>query len=747
MAQLTAVAVEKKQILSRDKRLLRASMPQIQREDINQIRAAFNYALEAHRTMRRKSGEPYIFHPLSVAQIVAEEIGLGSVSIISAILHDVVEDTDISIENIRNEFGTKISEIIEGLTKISKVSSQTESMQAENFRKLLLTLADDVRVILIKIADRLHNMRTLDAMKEHKQLKIASETLFLYAPIAYRLGLYAIKTELEDLAMKYLEPDTYKSISSKLKASEKERDLYIKEFITPLRQELSLKGFDFEIFGRPKSIYSIWNKMKTKGVEFNDVYDIFAIRIIMKSAEETEKADCWTAYSLVTDLYRPNPDRLRDWISMSKSNGYEALHTTVMGPKGKWVEIQIRSERMNEIAEKGIAAHWKYKESSFDSGLDLWLKKIHEILANPEPDSLEFLDNIKLNLFSEEIYIFTPKGDLKILPQNATPVDLAFEIHTDIGLKCIGAKVNYKLMPLNHKMSNGDQVEIITSAVQKPQETWLDFVVTSKAQTGIVDFLKREKKEHAEKGKKILEKKFKKYKVTFNRGNLLELKKAYHQVTDTDLFSNIALGNIKVEDFNNFKIVNDKLIYKKRVWGTDQMAIDSQIKDTLLKNANQLSFGSEEENINYDLAHCCEPIPGDEIVAIITEGDKSKTRKSKKVQNDLEIHKTNCRNAIELMSKYGNRIVKTKWTDQHEVAFLTGLKITGLDEPGTIYRITKVISGHLKINIQSITIEGKDGEFEGRITLFVNTTTDLDKLIKKLKVLTGISSVTKIEVV
>ncbi|RZK76186.1 MAG: bifunctional (p)ppGpp synthetase/guanosine-3',5'-bis(diphosphate) 3'-pyrophosphohydrolase, partial [Pedobacter sp.] len=533
---------EKLEILKRYRALLRACKPTMQRGDKKEIRKAFDMALESHKNMRRKSGEPYIYHPIAVAQIAAEEIGLGTTSIVCALLHDVVEDTDITLEDIEREFGKKTAKIIDGLTKISGVFDYNSSLQAENFRKMLLTLADDVRVILIKLADRLHNMRTMDFMPRQKQLKIASETIYLYAPLAHRLGLYAIKSELEDLSMKYLEPDTYKYIATQLNEKKAERSLFIKRFVDPINEILAEQGLTASIYGRPKSIHSIWNKMKSKNIPFEEVYDLFAIRIILDSLPEHEKADCWKAYSIVTDLYRPNPDRLRDWVSSPKGNGYESLHTTVMGPKGQWVEVQIRTLRMNEIAEKGFAAHWKYKESSSDNGLDQWITKVREMLNNPEANALDFLDDFKMNLFSDEIFIFTPKGALLQLPLGATALDFAFEIHTDVGAKCIGAKVNHKLVPLSYKLQNGDQVEIITSSKQTPKEDWLNTVVTAKAKSKIKSSLKEEKRKVAEMGKEALERKLKSLKITYNTDNINKISYFFKLPSTQELFIAVAQG-------------------------------------------------------------------------------------------------------------------------------------------------------------------------------------------------------------
>ncbi|MBK9455535.1 MAG: bifunctional (p)ppGpp synthetase/guanosine-3',5'-bis(diphosphate) 3'-pyrophosphohydrolase [Bacteroidetes bacterium] len=561
---------EKKLILKEYKNLLRGLRNNMTGAERKQIRLAFEMAVDAHKNMRRKSGEPYIIHPLRVAQIVVNEMGLGATAAICALLHDVVEDTELTLDDIKREFGIKVSRIIDGLTKVSGVFDLTSSIQAENFKKLLLTLADDVRVILIKIADRLHNMRTMDSMPRKKQLKIASETLYLYAPLAHRLGFYAIKSELEDLGMKYQEAEAYKDIAKRLAETKRERTRYMNEFMKPLHERLEKDDFKFEMYGRPKSIYSIYNKIKNKGVTFDEVYDLFAIRIILETPVDHEKADCWRVYSMVTELYHPNPDRLRDWISTPKANGYESLHTTVMGPKGKWVEVQIRTRRMDEIAEKGFAAHWKYKEGSNDKALDTWLREIRELLRNPEFNALEFLDDFRLNLFSKEIYVFTPKGDLKILPQGATALDFAFEIHTDVGYHCIGAKVNHRLIPISHMLNNGDQVEIITSKKQKPNEDWLNFLITSRARSKVKNALKEEKRAVAMEGKTVLEKRLKNMKVEFFDKNIQLLMEYYHQPTSMELYYRISTKDIKLKELKDFTVQGGKLIPpvvdKKAVW-------------------------------------------------------------------------------------------------------------------------------------------------------------------------------------
>lgn len=723
---------EKKEILKRYRALLRACKPTMQKGDKRMIRLAFDMALESHQDMRRKSGEPYIYHPIAVAQIAAEEIGLGTTSIVCALLHDVVEDTDITLEDIEREFGKKVTKIIDGLTKIAGVFDYNSSLQAENFRKMLLTLADDVRVILIKLADRLHNMRTMDFMPRDKQLKISSETVYLYAPLAHRLGLYMIKSELEDLSMKYMEPVTYKFIAQQLNEKRAERENFIKAFIAPIKEILNEQGLEADVYGRPKSIHSIWSKMRKKNIPFDEVYDLFAIRIILNSKPENEKADCWKAYSIVTDLYHPNPDRLRDWISSPRANGYESLHTTVMGPRGQWVEVQIRTNRMNEIAEKGFAAHWKYKEEpNSDSGLDQWIHKVRELLSNPEANALDFLDDFKMNLFSDEIFIFTPKGALIQLPVNATALDFAFEIHTDIGASCIGAKVNHKLVPLSHKLQNGDQVEIITSGKQSPKEDWLSFVVTAKAKSKIKSSLKEEKRKIAEQGKEILERKLKSLKITYNTDNLYKLSYYFKLPTTLDLFFNVAQGKIDIKHLKEFA-ASEKVVENK------PEKIEPVYNDLLTKKVKSaendtLLIGEDLQKLDYKLSSCCNPIPGDDVFGFVTVGD------------GIKIHRTNCPNAAKLMSNYGYRIVKARWNSQKELAFLTGLHITGIDEVGLINKITTVISNDFKVNMRSITVDTNDGIFEGSIMVYVNNTKHLDNLINKLKEVVGVSSVTRFD--
>ena len=723
---------EKKEILKRYRALLRACKSTMQKGDKRMIRLAFDMALESHQNMRRKSGEPYIYHPIAVAQIAAEEIGLGTTSIVCALLHDVVEDTDIALDDIEREFGKKVTKIIDGLTKISGVFDYNSSLQAENFRKMLLTLADDVRVILIKLADRLHNMRTMEFMPRDKQLKISSETVYLYAPLAHRLGLYTLKSELEDLSMKYMEPVTYKFIAQQLNEKKAERENFITDFISPIKEILNEQGLDADVYGRPKSIHSIWTKMRKKNIPFDEVYDLFAIRIILNSKPENEKSDCWKAYSIVTDLYHPNPDRLRDWISSPRANGYESLHTTVMGPRGQWVEVQIRTTRMNEIAEKGFAAHWKYKEEpNNDSGLDQWIHKVRELLSNPEANARDFLDDFKMNLFSDEIFIFTPKGSLIQLPVNATALDFAFEIHTDIGASCIGAKVNHKLVPLSYKLQNGDQVEIITSSKQSPKEDWLNFVVTAKAKSKIKSSLKEEKRKIAENGKEILERKLKSLKVTYNSDNLYKLSYFFKLPSTLDLFYNVAQGIIDVKQLKEF-VASEKIVENKpeKIEFVPNEQFNKKVKGD---DSDTLLIGEDLQKLDYKLSACCNPIPGDDVFGFVTVGD------------GIKIHRTNCPNAAKLMANYGYRIVKAKWNSQKELAFLTGLHITGIDDVGLINKITTVISSDFKVNMRSITVDTDDGIFEGSIMVYVNNTKHLDNLILKLKEVVGVSSVTRFD--
>lgn len=732
---------EKKMILREYRALLRSLKQRLKKGDKDLLRRAFEIAVDAHKDMRRKSGEPYILHPLAVAQIVVDEIGLGVTSAICALLHDVVEDTELTLEDIEREFGASYAKIIDGLTKISNVVDlkADTTIQAENFRKILLTLADDPRVILIKLADRLHNMRTLDSMKREKQLKISSETTYIYSPLAHRLGLYEIKSELEDLALKFTQPEVFLEISQGLKDTKRDRTKYINEFIKPVKEQLELNGFNFEIFGRPKAIHSIWNKMRTKHVSFDEVYDLFAIRIILNSHPQNEKGDCWKAYSIITNFYRPSTERLRDWISVPKGNGYEALHTTVMGPGGRWVEVQIRTKRMNEIAEKGLAAHWKYKEGDTGKGeskLDHFLQHLREILSNPETDTLDFLQDFKLDLFTEEIYIYTPKGEMKVLPKGATALDFAFDVHSELGARCIGAKVNYKLVPLSYELKSGDQVEIITSSKQKPSEDWLNFVTTGKAKSRIKYYLKEEKRKIGEDGREILARKLDHMHVPLSAANINELCIYFKKPSMLDLFYGVAVGSIDLKDLKGLTIVGDKLVQPVKEVKIEQKPHTEEIKPAAAKQAKGaelIIFGESSDKILYKLAQCCQPIPGDDVFGFVTSGD------------GLKIHRTDCPNAAQLLANYGHRIVRTKWAINKEISFLSGVRVTGLDDVGVIHNITNIISGDLQMNMRSMTMESKDGVFEGTFMVFVHDREELDELCVRLSKLKSISKVERLE--
>lgn len=721
---------EKKEILRQYRALLRVLKARLKPGDKELLRRAFEISAEAHRTMRRKSGEPYILHPLAVAKICAEEIGLGIRSTICALLHDTVEDTDVSLQDIEMEFGNEIARIVDGLTKIATVMDTNTSKQAENFKKILLTLTDDPRVILIKLADRLHNMRTLDCMKRDKQLKIASETVYVYAPLAHRMGLYNIKVEMEDLAMKYMEPDTYRYIAQKLQETKRERTRYINDFIRPLREKLEKEGFDFEIYGRPKSIHSIWTKIKKKGVAFEEVYDLFAIRIIVNTTPDKEKELCWKVYSIITDEYNPSPERLRDWLSNPKSNGYEALHTTVMGPQGKWVEVQIRTRRMNEIAERGLAAHYKYKEGKEDENrFEKWFEQIRETLSNEETNSLDFLQDFKTSFLAEEIYVYTPKGDIKMLPVGASALDFAFSVHTAVGTRCIGAKVNHKLVPISYKLRSGDQIEIITSAKQKPNSEWLNHVVTTRARSKIKDSLKEEKRKIAEEGKYTLQRKLESMSVPFNPANLDEIAAFYKISGHLDLLYEIAIKKIDLRELKDFAVQGEKLIAPRPQKVIEEKAEQDGLRQVPKKETELIIFGESSDKIMYTLANCCKPIPGDDVFGFITSGE------------GLKIHRTNCPNAARLLANYGHRVVKTKWAKNKEISFLTGLKIIGLDDVGVIHKITNLISGELKVNIAAMTIEARDGIFEGNVKVFVHDKEELDNLVGQLQALPGIERV------
>ena len=727
---------ENKEIVRHYRALLRSLKTKLKKGDKELLRTAFEMAVEAHKTMRRKSGEPYIFHPLAVAMICVDEIGLGIRSTICALLHDTVEDTDITLDDLKSEFGNEIAKIVDGLTKIATVMSANSSQQAENFKKILLTLTDDPRVILIKLADRLHNMRTMDSMKHEKQLKIASETIWVYAPLAHRMGLYNIKTELEDLSMKYLEPDKYREIARKLSETKRERTKYINEFIRPLKEKLSHSGLNIEIFGRPKSIHSIWNKIKKKGVSFEEVYDLFAIRVILDVPLEKEKEECWKVYSMITDEYLPSPERLRDWLSNPKSNGYEALHTTVMGPQGKWVEVQIRTKRMNEIAEKGLAAHFKYKEGTQNEDrFDKWFIQIREALSNQQEEGIDFLQDFKTSFLAEEIYVYTPKGEVKMLPINSSALDFAFYIHTAIGSKCIGAKVNHKLVPISHKLRSGDQIEIITSNKQKPTEDWLSSVVTAKAKNSIKDALREEKKAIAEEGKYTLQRKLEGLGAAYSPHNIEQLVNYYKLSSHLDLHYNIATKIIDLKELKLFQVIGDKIEAPKPIIVPAEVFAPSTdtAKTYSKKDSELIIFGESSDRIQYALGKCCNPIPGDDVFGFVSTG------------KGLIIHRTNCPNATQLLANYGHRVVKTKWAKNKEISFLTGLSIIGLDDVGVVNKITNIISGELKINIAALTIESKDGLFQGTIKVYVHDKDELEVLVDRISTLNGIQKVTRFD--
>ncbi len=708
------------------------------------IKKAFQFANEAHRYMRRKSGEPYIMHPIAVSKIVATEIGLGSKSIISALLHDVVEDTEYTLEDICRVFGDKIAGIIDGLTKIAGVFDKKSSIQVENFRKLILTLSDDVRVILIKIADRLDNMRTLDPLPRQKQLKIAGETSFLFAPLAHRLGLYTIKTELEDLALKYQDPKAYNSILQKIKESEKKRQLFINKFALPIIEKLDEHSIRFDISGRPKSIHSIYSKMESKRVKFEEIYDLFAIRVVFEpNPNIPEKVQCWNIYSLITDIYMPKPERIRDWVSTPKANGYEALHGTVMGPNGKWVEVQIRTTRMNDIAERGFAAHWKYKSNGQgESELDKWIRRIRELLETYDSDALEFVDEFKLNLFASEIFVFTPKGKIISLPANATVIDFAYEIHTEVGDKAIGAKVNQKLVPLNYSLLNGDQVEVLTSESQHTQRDWLDFAITAKAKSSIRSSLKEENKILIENGQKILEKKLKEINLHPNSRIIKKLIDGYEAENKEDLYMKIGMGIFSLDDMKKVLKKNTKNKWI-RYWELTYSR-SNQNKRQPEKSGDRdvdpgkpliIREGVDEPGKNYRIAKCCNPIPGDDIVGY------------KSPNETIIIHSTKCPTATKLMSSHGNLIIPAKWTKHKILSFLAGISIKGIDKVGIVNSITNVISHDLNANIRKIAIETHDGIFEGSIELYVHDTKHLNNLIMNLFKINGVISVNRIEAI
>jgi GTP pyrophosphokinase len=726
---------ENKEIAKQYKKLLRISYRSLTDDDKLMIRKAFETAVEAHKDQRRKSGEAYIFHPIAVAQIVASEIGLDATSITAALLHDVVEDTKYSLADMEQMFGETVARIVDGLTKISSLKKDGNiSLQAENFRKMLLTLNDDIRVIIIKIADRLHNMQTMDAMRADKQVKIASETLYIYAPLAHRIGLYNIKTELEDLSLKYTEPEVYKDIKSKILDSREEQNEYIEAFSKIISDEITKENIDFEIKGRSKSIYSIRKKILNQNVTYDEIYDKFAIRIIYKSEPRDEKFLAWKIYSIVTDFFRPNPTRLRDWISSPKSTGYEALHITVMGPKGRWVEVQIRSERMHEIAEKGYAAHYKYKhgESQEDQGIEVWLNRLQDALENNEMNAVDFVEQFKLNLYAKEIFVFTPQGEIKSLPKGATALDFSFHIHTDVGLQTRGVKVNGKLRPLSHVLKSGDQVEVITSTTAKPTNNWLDFATTAKARSKIKTALKVKKKEIAEDGKEILIRKLRSQKIQLNERTVNELVNYFKLKTSLDLFYRVGLGtidNTQIKKYASYKNNAFVSFFKNRI---RRSPTKNEVKDDeISEHYDQLVFGDDEQHLNYEIANCCNPIPGDSVFGFLT------------VSDGMKVHKKECPNAIQLQSNFAYRIYKAKWIDSSQEEFNADLKLTGIDDIGLINEITSIISNNLHVNMKKIAFSSQDGVFVGNIRVSVKNKDILKRLVDRLKKIKGIEKISR----
>ncbi|RFN57768.1 RelA/SpoT family protein [Marixanthomonas ophiurae] len=729
------IEAEKKQLAKEYKKLLKISYRNLTADDKKLIRSAFDVAVDAHKDQRRKSGEAYVFHPIAVAKIVAAEIGLDATSIAAALLHDVVEDTQYTLTDLEQLFGETVARIVDGLTKISNMPYDKDvSLQAENFRKMLLTLNEDIRVIIIKIADRLHNMQTMDSMPAHKQVKIASETLYIYAPMAHRIGLYNIKTELEDLGLKYTEPEVYNDIHSKIRDSKEEQDAYIEAFSKTLKDSFDSENLNYEIKGRPKSIFSIRRKMIAQNVSFDEVYDKFAVRIIYKSDLENEKFLAWKIYSIVTDHFRPNPMRLRDWISSPKSTGYEALHITVMGPKGRWVEVQIRSERMNEIAEKGYAAHYKYKnKEKEDGGLDDWLNKLQETLENSEISAVDFVEEFKLNLYAKEIFVFTPKGDLFSLPKGSTALDFAFQVHTEVGMHTRGTKVNGKLVPLSHVLKSGDQVEIITSEKSNPSANWLDYVTTGRARSKIKSSLKDEKKQIAEEGKAVLARKLKSLKITLDEKTINQLVVFFKVKTSLDLFYRVGAGiidNQKLKDFAASRSNAFVNFFKNKIRKPDKP--QDVNKEEITEKYDQLVFGKEEEKLDYKMANCCNPIPGDDVFGFVT------------VNEGIKVHKQNCPNALQLQSNYNYRIMKAKWIDSTQREFKAKLVITGIDAVGLVNNVTKLISNNMNIDMRGVHFDSDDGVFNGKITVVVKNKNVLDNLVLKLKKINGIDKVTRV---
>ena len=728
----TDLEEENKAIAREYKELLRISYQTLNDEDKKLIRLAFDTAVDAHKNQRRKSGEPYIFHPIAVAKIVASQIGLDAIAIASALLHDVVEDTDYTIEDMERLFGKTVAHIVEGLTKISSMSRENDiSLQAENFRKLLLTMNDDVRVILIKIADRLHNMQTMDSMADYKQAKIASETLYIYAPIAHRIGLYNIKTELEDLALKYTDPERYNSILNKMEESKEEQQEYIEAFTKIVETSLTQQKIDYYIKGRPKSIYSIYRKMESQGVSFEEVYDKFAIRIIYKSEPAEEKFLAWKIYSIVTDHFRPNPTRLRDWISSPKSTGYEALHITVMGPKGKWVEVQIRSERMHEIAEKGYAAHFKYKHGDQkEEGIEMWLNRLQEVFENSEANAVDFVEDFKLNLYSKEIFVFTPNGEIKSLPKGATPLDFAFSIHTGVGLKTRGAKVNNKLVPLNYVLKSGETVEIITAENAKPTKNWLNYATTAKARSKIKNALKEETKAVAAEGKEILVRKLKQLKVTLNEEVMNELVSYFKTKTSLDIYYQAGTGEISNQMLKEF------VSHRTSFFGLFKNKVVKKTTDEPIYSPNvhydSIVFGKEEESLDYTFSKCCNPIPGDPIFGFVT------------INEGVKVHKKTCPNAISMQSNYAYRIIQAKWVKSDERDFKVSLRISGIDRDGLISDISKVILDSKFVKLTNINIDTEGNVFSGKVSISINNNATLKKLMQDIKNIKGVDKVNRL---
>jgi guanosine-3',5'-bis(diphosphate) 3'-pyrophosphohydrolase len=728
---------ENKAIAHEYKELLRISYQTLTPADKKLIRKAFDVAVDAHKEQRRKSGEAYIFHPIAVAKIVASEIGLGATSIAAALLHDVVEDTPVTVEEIERLFNPKVAQLVEGLTKISLVQKDLNaSMQAENFRKMILTLNDDVRVILIKLADRLHNMQTMDSMAEYKQTKIASETLYIYAPLAHRLGLYNIKTKLEDLGLKYTEPAVYDDIVSKIRETKEEQDAYIKDISDVLKKSLDNENIDYIIKGRPKSIYSIRRKMRAQNVSFDEVYDKFALRIVYKSDTHEEKFVAWKIYSIVTDHYRPSPSRLRDWISSPKSTGYEALHITVMGPKGRWVEVQVRSERMDEIAEKGYAAHYKYKNGATEeSGLDVWLNLLREALENQETNAVDFVEDFKMNLYSKEIFVFTPKGEIKSLPKGATSLDFAFSIHSEIGIKTRGTRVNGRLVPLNHELKSGDQVEVITSPNQKPTVNWLEYVTTSRAKNKIKNVLNENTKKIAEEGKELLTRKLKHLKITISEQVINELVNFFKLKTSLDLFFRVGIGAIENQQLKDYAAQKSNTFinfFKNKIKrNKDTTAAEDIHKPVMSSNYDMLVFGTEHDKLDYKLSQCCNPIPGDDVFGFVT------------INEGIKVHKKDCPNAIGMQSNYAYRIMSAKWIDSSQEEFKAIINITGMDVLGLTNQLTRVISNNMSVNIQSISLSTDAGIFHGQIAVIVKNNTILKKMINAIKKIDGVDKVTR----